>query len=95
MKIYFTSRQIPQLQNKGIKERFALIEQAQHKLSAPEKVLLNILKLCIIIPTFVFILKISQDWLAILWAGAFLLCYPLILRPVHLTLLSRKIPSKN
>lgn len=95
MKLYFTSNQIPQLQGKNIRERFVQIEQAQQKLTAPEKVLLNVLKLCIIIPVFVFILRISEDWMSIVWAGAFLLCYPLILRPIQLTMVSRKLATKK
>lgn len=91
MKIYFTSKQIPQLKEKGIEERFQAIESAQNKLSAPEKVLLNVLKLCIIVPAFAFVLRVSENWTALLWVALFLLCYPLVLRPIQLAFISKKL----
>lgn len=64
-------------------QRMVLLRAAENKLSAPEKTLLNILKLLIIVPVFAFILRSSEDWFALLWAALFIMAYPFVLKPIQ------------
>ncbi|MEP4891754.1 MAG: DUF6170 family protein [Aliiglaciecola sp.] len=89
MKFYFSTRQIPQLRNLSIDERFIRIRAAENKLTAPEKLLLNVIKLLIMVPVFVFVLRTFQDWSSLLWAGLIILAYPLILKPFQYSLCAK------
>lgn len=86
MNFYFSTKHIPQLTHLPLTERLAVIQLAQRKLTGPEKLLLNVLKLCVVIPIFVLIIQISTNWMAIVWALLVTLLYPLIIKPVHLGL---------
>ncbi|MGJ8680097.1 DUF6170 family protein [Paraglaciecola sp.] len=92
MNIYFSTKHIPQLAALPLTERLAAIQVAQRKLTGPEKLLLNVLKLILVIPIFVFIIQISTNWLAIIWALLITLLFPLIIKPVHLGLCVKYIP---
>ncbi|GAA0856742.1 hypothetical protein GCM10009114_19820 [Aliiglaciecola litoralis] len=67
-------------------ERMEKLRAAENKLTPPEKMILNIFKLLIMVPVFVFILRASQDWLALVWAGLFILAYPFFLKPLQYSL---------
>lgn len=69
--------------------RLDAIEKATKKLTPPEKLLLNIIKLCIIVPVFALILRVGQDWTSLLWAGAFIALYPFVLKPVQLNMIRK------
>lgn len=83
MKLYFSTRNIPSLQDLPLTRRLTLLSQASAKLSAPEKLLLNLLKLTILIPAFVLILYAPGNWLNLLWSMLLLSGYPLVLKPVQ------------
>lgn len=83
MKLYWSTKHIPQLQGLPIRQRMEKLQQAEAKLTAPEKLLLNIVKLLILVPVFVFILQMSENWLALIWALLVSLAYPIILRPLQ------------
>jgi hypothetical protein len=89
MKLYFTSKQIPSLHNLPLKERFEALQGAQKQIQGPEKLLLNIVKLCIVVPVFICILQVSQNWLALLWALLITLAYPLVIKPFELSLCAK------
>jgi hypothetical protein len=93
MKLYFSTRQIPQLQDMPLIERLEHINLAQKKLIGPEKLLLNVLKLCILIPIFVFILQSSDNWFALVWALLVALIYPIILKPISYGICAKYIPQ--
>lgn len=94
MKIYFNTRQIPALANTTVRERIALINHANKKLTGPEKMLLNISKLLIITPAFLFIAWYSEQiWLVIAIIISALACYPLVLRPMQLSLCAKYIDN--
>ncbi len=95
MKLYFSTKQIPQLQHLPLTERLEKLQRAERRLTGPEKLLLNILKLCVVIPIFVLILQISDNWLAIVWALLITLLYPLIVKPVHYGLCVKYIPNAD
>lgn len=86
MNFYFSTKNVPQLKHLPLTERLAAIQLAHKKFTGPEKLLLNVLKLCVVIPIFVFIVQISTDWMAIIWALLVTLLFPLIIKPVHLGL---------
>jgi hypothetical protein len=89
MKLYFSSKQIPQLQSLPLTERLTLLRDAQNKLTGPEKLLLNVLKLIILIPIFVLILQVSQNWWAIVWAVLLFLLFPLTVKPIQFGLCAK------
>ena len=83
MKLYFSSKQIPQLQSHSLTERLTLLQEAQKKLTGPEKLLLNVLKLLIFIPVFVLILQVSTNWWALVWVFLLFLLYPIVIKPIQ------------
>ncbi|GAA6184250.1 DUF6170 family protein [Aliiglaciecola sp. 2_MG-2023] len=95
MKFYFSTRQIPQLQNLSLKERFVEIRAAESKLTAPEKLFLNVIKLLIMVPFFVFVLRTFQDWSSLLWAALIIIAYPLILKPFQYSLSAKYLKQPD
>lgn len=95
MKIYFNTKQIKGLGELPLTERLNLIQRAMAKLTGPEKLFLNVLKLLVIIPLFAFILQVSEDWKALIWALLVTLAYPLILKPVQYGLVAKYINLKH
>lgn len=93
MKLYFSTRHISTLRQLPLTERLALLSHASTQLSAPEKLLLNVLKLIILVPAFVLILYAPKDWLNLLWAALVLATYPLILKPVQYGLSEKYLPD--
>jgi len=64
MAIYFSSNKIPELEKLSLKERQKVLSQAQQKFTVPEKLVLNILKLIMLTPPFLFLAR--QEWLLLL-----------------------------
>lgn len=91
MKFYFSTRQIPQLGDLTISQRMEKLRAAETKLTAPEKLLLNLCKLLVIVPVFVLILRAGENWFALLWAALFILAYPFILKPFQYSLCAKYI----
>ena len=52
MKFYLTTRSIPGLAGLPLAERMRRLERAAKKLTVPEKTVLNLLKLLVIVPAF-------------------------------------------
>ncbi|MDU0356128.1 DUF6170 family protein [Paraglaciecola aquimarina] len=95
MTLYFSTKKIPQLQHLTLPQRLEALQIAERKLTGPEKLLLNILKLLVVIPVFVLIIQISTNWMAIFWALLVTLLYPLIIKPVHHGLCVKYIPNTH
>ncbi|GGF74850.1 DUF6170 family protein [Alteromonas lipolytica] len=93
MKLYFSTRNIPQLQGLSLAERMQRLERAAKKLTVPEKTFLNLLKLLVIIPAFSFLLRIASDWTSLLWALLIFLLYPLVVKPVQYSLSTKYLAS--
>lgn len=91
MKFYFTTRQIPGLSQLPLRERMPLLHAAARKLTVPEKTILNVLKLLVIVPVFVLVLQTATDWKALLWAAVVILLYPLFVKPVQYSLSAKYI----
>lgn len=83
MAIYFSTDKIPALQTFSLHQRQAILTLAQARLSAPEKFVLNIIKLALLIPPFLFIANLQG--LALLGSVVIVLvAYFLLLRPIML-----------
>lgn len=100
MKFYLSTRHIPGLRDLSLAERMAALEAASKKLTTPEKTLLNVLKLLVIVPVFVFIMRTASDWTSLLWALLVFLLYPLVVKPLQYSLCAKYIkqpdnPSKE
>lgn len=93
MKLYFSTKHIPQLQHLSLTQRLAAMQLAQGKLIGPEKLLLNVLKMLVVIPVFIFIIQTATNWMAIVWALLVTLLYPLLVKPVQYGLCAKYIPQ--
>lgn len=93
MKLYFTTRRIPGLQGLPLAERMRRLERAAKKLTVPEKTMLNILKLLVIVPAFVLLLRIAADWTSLLWALVVFLLYPIVVKPVQYSLSAKYLET--
>lgn len=91
MKIYFTARQVPGLESLSTTARLNVLAAVNDRLTKPEKLFLNILKLLLIIPIFVlFTGQYPLDTILIGLAICISL-YPLVLRPVHLGITAKYV----
>jgi lipopolysaccharide export LptBFGC system permease protein LptF len=95
MKLYFSTRHIPQLKHLPLTERLEHIQAAQKKLTSPERLLLNVLTLLIVVPVFVFILRSSESWFSLLWAALVAFTYPVILKPIQYSLCAKYISDRH
>ncbi|MDC8832672.1 DUF6170 family protein [Alteromonas gilva] len=95
MKFYFSTRNIPELEGLPLAQRMQRLERAAKKLSVPEKTLLNILKLVVIVPAFALLLRTANDWTALLWALLVFLLYPLLVKPVQYSLSAKYLAPKD
>ena len=93
MQVYFSTRNIPGLSGLPLAERMRLLERAAKKLTVPEKTVLNILKLLVIVPAFTLLLRVAADWTSLLWALLVFLLYPIIVKPVQYSLSAKYLES--
>lgn len=93
MKLYFSTKNIPQLQHLPLTQRLAAMQLAQGKLTGPEKLLLNVLKMLLVIPVFILIIQTTTNWTAIVWALLVTLLYPVLVKPVQNGLCVKYIPK--
>jgi hypothetical protein len=83
MTIYFSANKIPAFHEFSLHQRQAILTLAQAKLSAPEKFILNMIKLSLLIPPFLFIANLQGFALAASVALV-LMTYFVVLRPIML-----------
>jgi hypothetical protein len=95
LKIYTSTKNIPQLKGLSVTERMAVLENAANKMTIPEKTLLNIIKLVIIVPIFALLLRAVESWWSLAWAGLILLLYPLFVKPLQYSLSAKYIKIKK
>ncbi|MEQ3639915.1 MULTISPECIES: DUF6170 family protein [unclassified Alteromonas] len=95
MTFYFSTRNIPALQGLPLAERARLLDQASKRLSVPEKTLLNVLKLLVIVPVFAFILQTATNWTSLLWAFVVFLLYPLVIKPIQYSICAKYIAQPS
>jgi hypothetical protein len=92
VKFYFSSHHIEQLNGYSFKEKQQLLNLAQSRLTAPEKFILNLLKLLLLIPPFWWLAQLNS-WFMLLPVVFLLLVYFLLLRPLSLSFSARHLAS--
>lgn len=80
--LYWNSQSLPALKGLNFRERMAVIRRASDLLPVPQKLLLNVLKLLVLIPPFMAIARAASIPEALLWALLLVLVYPLLTRPL-------------
>jgi hypothetical protein len=93
MKIHFSTQSIEALRQFPLTQRMAYLDEAAKKMTIPEKTLLNILKLLVIVPVFILLLRVVNDWTSLLWAGLVLILYPLLVRPIQHSMSVKYLPK--
>lgn len=84
----FSSNQIEELEAYSFKERREILALAMQKLTVPQKLVLNLLKLTLLIPPFIYLAR--QEWSTLAIAVAISsLAYLFIMKPVSLTFCSK------
>ncbi|WP_408033891.1 DUF6170 family protein [Thalassotalea algicola] len=90
MKFYFSSKDIPELADLSIQDRREKLYFAEQKLTVPEKLILNLLKLIMFIPPFLFLAR--QEWEMLILSLAILFAIKLfIFNPIKMTFYKRHI----
>ena len=95
LKIYTSTKKIPGLEDMSVTERMAILEQAGNRMTIPEKTLLNIIKLLVIVPIFALLLRVVESWWSLAWVGLILLLYPLFVKPLQYSLSAKYIKLKK
>jgi hypothetical protein len=95
MRIFFATSQIPALAGKTLEQRMVMMAKATSQLSVPEKTLLNVLKLLVIVPAFALILRVVDDWTSLLWAAMVIILYPLAVKPCQYSLAAKYLPPAD
>jgi len=90
MTLYFSSKSIPQLKDRSIKERQIIIQKATAKLNTPEKLLLNLIKLGILVPMFLYLVWLD-GWMLVLPPMLSVLAYFGVYNLILLRLISKRI----
>jgi hypothetical protein len=84
--LYWNSQSLPELKGLNFRERMAVIRRASDLLPVPQKLLLNVLKLLVLIPPFMAIARAASLTEAFLWSLLLVLIYPLLTRPLTFVL---------
>lgn len=79
--MYFSSHQIPELNGLNFAQRMSVVRAASDKLSVPQKLMLNLIKLAILFIFFMYIAR-AGDWTALLYIAGLVVVYPLVTRPL-------------
>lgn len=93
MKLIFSTNKIPTLAGLSLSERADKLRQALVKMTAPEKLTLNVLKLCMITPPFFFIAN-QEVLLSILFVILSLLSYFIIFLPIKFNFINKYLIEK-
>lgn len=83
--MYFNSRSIPELAGLKFSERMQVIRSATDQVPTPQKLLLNLLKLAILIPLFLVIAQ-WHSWQSTVTILVLLFAYPVLTRPLAFAL---------
>ncbi|WP_440875576.1 DUF6170 family protein [Thalassotalea sp. PLHSN55] len=90
MALYFSTNQIPQLRNYSVQQRQAIVNLAMEKLTAPEKFVINVIKLLMLIPPFLLLANLESGWFFVS-VVAVLLAYFFIMKPISLSFAEKYI----
>lgn len=89
MKFHLTMRSIPELEGKSLQDKMLAVQEASARLTVPEKLLLNILKLLVIVPAFALLLRVGEDWTVLIWSVLIILLYPAVIKPIQLNMVKK------
>ena len=81
MTIYFSTNQISVLDTFSNREKQAIMALALSKFTVPQKLIVNLLKLCMLIPPFLYLANLEMVMFTIAVVIVFA-AYVLIMRPV-------------
>jgi hypothetical protein len=84
--MFWNSRALPELQQLNFRDRMAVLRRAADQLPTPQKLILNVWKLCVLIPPFLLIARAETVLHAAGLALGLVLIYPLLTRPVTFAL---------
>lgn len=90
MPLYWSSRQIPALARYNARERTEILQLAMQKLRPPQKLVINLAKLLVLIPPFMLAARLA-NWTSVLVLLLTAVLYPLITRPLGLYLASQHL----
>lgn len=79
--MYFSSHHIPELNGLNFAERMSVVRTATDKLSVPQKLMLNLIKLAILFTFFMYIAR-AGDWTAMVYVVGLIIVYPMVTRPI-------------
>ncbi len=93
-RVIFSTNQIKELDGFSVKERQQIVAEAMTKLTVPQKLVLNLIKLALLIPPFIYLAR--QDWgtLALTLAIS-LLGYLVVMKPIAFKFCSKAIIAKS
>ncbi|WP_105254996.1 DUF6170 family protein [Pseudoalteromonas sp. T1lg75] len=80
--IYFLASHIPKLQPFSHRQRLQLVAEALELLSAQERIIFNIIKLLLITPLFLLLVRF-EGWNMLPWLLLAGLAYPILVLPVR------------
>lgn len=92
MTIYFSSNKIPALAPFNLQQRQSILALAQAKLSTPQKLILNLIKLALLLPPFLFIANL-QGIALMISIVVVLVAYFILLRPIMLAFSCKHLES--
>ncbi|MBL4910769.1 MAG: hypothetical protein JKX78_12255 [Alteromonadaceae bacterium] len=90
MTLYFSSKNIPALQELTMQQRRETMQKAENKFTAPEKILLNLIKLSILVPMFLYMVWLD-GWQLILPPVFAVIGYFFVYRVIILALINKKL----
>ena len=88
MAFIFSTNKLSELESYTLQQRQQILTLAASKLTAPEKFALNILKLIMLVPPFLFMAQLDGEFFVVSLFGV-LVIYFILLRPISL-LFTRK-----
>ncbi|MEI4548908.1 DUF6170 family protein [Pseudoalteromonas spongiae] len=81
--MYFSTKNIPELDGLSVRQRQEVIHLAVANLPASKKITLNVVKIACLTPIFLLLANIESWWL-LLYLLIVGLCYPMITTPLTL-----------
>lgn len=81
MTIYFSTNQISLLEPFSSREKHAIMALALSKFTVPQKLVVNLLKLCMLVPPFLFLANLEMLKLGVALVLVFV-TYVIVMRPL-------------
>ena len=91
--MYFSTRHIPALRSMPLAQRLQAMQAASRLLTVPEKTLLNGIKLVLLIPAFVLLIAVENNWQNLIWALLLFCCFSWVIKPIQYALSEKYLPQ--